>query len=174
VAAVVVLAALAGALFAVMTITGDDDGAAHEVTGSSSDKFTLAYPDGWKPIPEKRLSKLPGKPLAVIRRDDGKGFVVLRREKQAPRDFKVFSAQLTGALKARVPDFQKQSSRVVRIRAGEAFFYSYIRRKAGTVHSVVVVPAGKRSYALNTISRGGSEQVARETARIILSFDLKG
>jgi hypothetical protein len=38
------------------------------------------------------------------------------------------------------------------------------------VHAVVIVPAGKRSYALNSVSRGGADDVAREVARIILSF----
>jgi hypothetical protein len=38
------------------------------------------------------------------------------------------------------------------------------------VHTVVLVPNGKQSYVLNTVSRGGSEDVARQVARIILSF----
>lgn len=172
VAAIGVAAVLIVGIFAVKALTGGDGGEASKVTGSSADSFTLSYPDGWQPLPKNRLDALPGKPLAVVRRKDGRGFVVLRKEKRAPRNFTQFSGQLTRALSARIPDFQKQSSRIVKVRAGEAFFYSYIRRKAGTVHSVLVVPAGERSYALNTVSRGGSERVARETARIILSFDL--
>jgi hypothetical protein len=38
------------------------------------------------------------------------------------------------------------------------------------VHAVVIVPAGKASYALNAVSRGGADNVAREVAKIILSF----
>ena len=38
------------------------------------------------------------------------------------------------------------------------------------MHTVVLVPNGKQSYVLNTVSSGGSEQVARQIARIILSF----
>ena len=115
---------------------------------------------------------LPGKPLAVLRREGGAGYIVLRREKRAPRSFAQFSSDLTRELDKRVPDFQKQSSRHRAASApGEAFFYSYIRAQRGTVHSVLVVPAGERSYVFNTVSRGGAEKVARETARIILSFD---
>jgi len=171
-AAIGVAALLMAGILAVNALTGGDRHEASKVTGSSADSFSLSYPDGWQPLPKKKLDGLPGKPLAVVRRKDGRGFVVLRKEKRAPHNFTQFSGQLTRALSARIPDFQKQSSRVVKLRAGKAFFYSYIRRRAGTVHSVLVVPAGERSYALNTVSRGGSEQVARETARIILSFDL--
>jgi hypothetical protein len=169
-AAVVVLAA--GAL-AVKALSGDDDGSGGKVEGSARDAFTLTYPDGWRPLSKDRLAALPGRPLAVLRRGDGKGYVVLRREQRAPAGFAQFSTDLTRELRKRVPDFQKQSSRIVRISAGSAFFYSYIRRQRGTVHSVLVVPAGDRSYALNTVSQGGAESVARQTARIILSFDLK-
>ena len=59
---------------------------------------------------------------------------------------------------------------MIEIGAGKAFFFSYIRKTKGTVHTVVVVPDGKRSYVLNTVSRGGAENVARQVARIILSF----
>jgi hypothetical protein len=168
------VALLLAATLAVNALTGGgDDGAGNQLQGSSTDSFKLSYPDGWRPLSKKRLDALPGNPLAVLRRKDGKGYVILRKEdKRAPRDFGQFSGELTRELEQRVPDFQKQSSRVVKIRAGEAFFYSYIRKRAGTVHSVLVVPAGKRSYAFNTVSRGGATDVARETAKIILSFDL--
>jgi hypothetical protein len=150
----------------------DDDGktSGGQLTGSSKDAFTLSYPEPWRPLSQKELDRLPGNPLAVVRREDGKGFVVLRREKRAPKTFGSFSSDLTRALDRRVPDFKKQSSRTVRIGAGKAFFYSYIRKRKGTVHTVVIVPAGKRSYALNTVSPGGAEDVARQIARIILSF----
>jgi hypothetical protein len=58
----------------------------------------------------------------------------------------------------------------VKTAGGNAFFYSYIRKKKGTVHTVVVVPDGDRSYALNTVSKGGQEKTAREIANMILSF----
>ena len=159
-----------GVFLAVNALFGDDDKAKNQVTGSSKDSYTLSYPGSWLPLSGDQLRKQPGNPLAVVRRKDGKGFVVLRREGRAPKNFNAFSADLSGALDKRIPDFQKRSSKVIEIGAGKAFFFSYIRRTKGTVHSVVVVPDGKRSYVLNTVSSGGSENVARQVARIILSF----
>jgi hypothetical protein len=164
----VVVVALAGGV-AVKALTGSDH--KNEVKGSSKDSFKLSYPNGWRALSKKELRTAAGHPLAVLRRNDGKAFVILRKEKRAPKNFQSFSTDLTKALDKRVPDFQKQSSRIVKLRAGKAFFYTYIRKTKGTVHSIVVVPAGNQSYALNTVSRGGSTSVARQVAQILLSFD---
>jgi hypothetical protein len=170
------LFALAGLLLVVAifigvkVLGGDEDKKSGEITGSGGDSFTLSYPKSWLALSGKQLSKLPGPPLAVVRRKDGKGFVILRKEKRAPKNFNAFSADLTKALDKRVPDFEKRSSKLVQIAAGKAFFFSYIRKTTGTVHTIVLVPAGKRSYVLNTVSSGKSNRVAREVARIILSF----
>jgi hypothetical protein len=165
------IAAAGLGLFALINALGGDDGqSGGRVTGSSGDEFTLSYPQSWRPVSGEDLERIPGKPLAVVRRREGKGFVILRREKRAPRNFGAFSADLTKALDRRVPDFQKRSSKVIEISAGKAFFYSYIRRSKGTVHTVVLVPAGERSYVLNTVSQGDAPDVARQVARIILAF----
>jgi hypothetical protein len=37
----------------------------------------------------------------------------------------------------------------------------------------VVVPSGNRTFTLNTVSRGGANNVAREIGRMIVSFDAR-
>ena len=166
-----VLAALVVVVIgAVALFGGDDKSSSGKLTGDSGDSYTLSYPDSWRPLSGKELDQLPGNPLAVVRRKDGKGFVILRKEGRAPKSFSAFSGDLTQALDKRIPDFQKRSAKVVKLSSGNAFFFSYIRKTKGTVHTVVLVPDGKRSYVMNTVSRGGSEDVARQVARIILSF----
>jgi hypothetical protein len=160
------------ALIAFLLVRGDDNKGTSggQLTGTANDKFTLSYPSSWRPLSSDELAKQPGHPLAVVRRKDGKGFVILRKEGKAPQNFTSFSTDLSKALEKRIPDFEKRSSKVVKIAAGNAFFFSYIRKNKGTVHTIVLVPAGKRSYVLNTVSSGTSQSVARQIARIILTF----
>ncbi len=148
----------------------DNDG---QVTGAAGYKFTLNFPSGWTPQSQKQLEKHPGKPIAVIRQDNGKGFVVLRGKGPAPATFDTFSGDLKKELKKLIPDFQEQSSKTVKIKAGKAFFYSYIRKNNGTVHTVVVVPAGNKSFEINAVSAGKEKKVAKQIANMILSFNNK-
>lgn len=170
---IAILAALAAVAVAIVLITGggDDSGKGGTVKGSKANAFTISYPSSWRPFSKDELAALPGEPLAVLRRKDGKGFVVIRGDAGRAQSFRKLSADLSSELRKRVPDFKERSSKTVKIKAGTAFFTTYIRKKTGTVHSVVVVPAGKRTFTLNTVSRGGEDRVAREVGRMLLSFD---
>ncbi len=166
VAAALGLAVLA--LVLALTLAGGGD---QTVKGSSGDTFNFTVPKGWKALGQEELATLPGKPAGVVRRDDGKGFLVIRREGRPPASIEAFTKDLDREFAKRLPDFQKRTTRSLKIRAGQAYFYSYIRKRKGTVHSVVLVPAAKGSYVLNTVARGGEEDVARELGRMIVSFD---
>src|SRR3954471_18448605 len=85
---VAVLAALAGAAVAAGLFAasrGDDGPKKMKVTELHGPGFALAYPAGWKALSGAQAAKLVGSPVAVVRRADGKGTVVVRR-KRAPRD----------------------------------------------------------------------------------------
>jgi hypothetical protein len=169
IAAVAVVVVLAAVLAAFVVVSRDDDEKG-KLTGSGGEDFSLSYPDGWAKLSAADLGNAPGSPIAGVRSGDSSGFVFLRREGRAPKDFNSFTTQFTQELDRRLPDFQKRSARIVKTAGGNAYFYSYIRKRKGTVHTVVVVPDGKRSYVLNTVSRGGEEKTARDIAQIILSF----
>lgn len=168
ISALVALLALAGWLLFLRD--GGGEAGLRTLTGPEGNRFTIQYPPGWRPLSQSELASLPGQPLALLRRERGEGLLVVRREKRAPTDLETFSRRLTRELERRVPDFRKQRSRLVRTRAGRAFYFSYIRSRAGTVHTIVIVPAGDHSYALNTVSPGGDVAVARQLAGMILSF----
>ena len=169
VVAVVALAVLAaGAFFLVRTIAGDGAETVKDPSGAS---FKLNVPEGWQSAGDKELARVEGKPLALVRRKDGLGFVIVRREGAAPKSFEAFTRQLDREFKQRIPDFQRRSVRTFEVAAGPAFFYSYIRKKQGTANSVVIVPNGERSYVLTGVVRGGKKEAARELAQIIVSFD---
>jgi hypothetical protein len=166
--AAAVLAVALLAFFGVRALTGGPDTVSG---GSASAPFKVAVPEGWKALPSDKLASMPGKPLGVIQREDGTGFLVVRQDGKAPKSFDAFTKDLDKEFKKRVPDFQKRSTRTLKIKAGGAFFYSYIRKNAGTVHSVVLIPGPKGSYVLNTVAKGGEDQVAKELGRMIVNFD---
>ena len=169
-----VVLALAAAVGAVLVFTGGGDDKGKTALPAASNSFTLGYPDSWAPLSKEQLANQAGHPLGVIRRKDGKGYVIVRRDAGTPpADLRKFGASLGTQLKRRVPDLQLRSTKVIKVRAGTALFTSYIRKKTGTVQSVVVVPAGGKTYTLTTVSRGGADDVAREIGRMIVSFDLK-
>jgi hypothetical protein len=49
--------------------------------------------------------------------------------------------------------------------------YSYAREERGTAHTLLVVPAGDRSYSLNAAVPAGAKDAAQEVGQILLSFD---
>jgi hypothetical protein len=172
--AAVVLAAAAVA--AVLILGGNsDNGKGGTVSGpNKANAFKISYPDAWRPVAKDKVASAPGHPLAILRRKDGKGYVIIRRERGAPpKNLSALGASLGRQLKKRIPDLKLRSTKTVKIRSGTALFTSYIRKKTGTVQSVVVVPAGNRTFTLNTVSRGGANNVAREIGRMIVSFDAR-
>jgi hypothetical protein len=158
-------AAAIGVTAAVLLLTGGD--AKQSVSGPGYSMQKLA---GWSALSQKQLAAA-GRPAQAGLVRKGGGVLLIRAKGKAPADFKSFSADLTTALQKRLPDFQKRSSRIIRVGSGQAFFYSYVRRTRGTVHTVTVVPAGKGSYSIDTVTPGGDEQAARQAAQMILSFD---
>jgi hypothetical protein len=166
--------AAAGVAILVFTGGGNDKKSGGTVSGPKDSAFHISYPASWSPLGKDKVAGLPGHPLAVIRRSDGKGVVIVRREQGTPpANLDKLGTDLGRQLKKRMPDLKLRSSKTVKLRSGNALFTSYIRKKTGTVQSVVVVPAGRKTFTLNTVSRGGADNVAREIGRMILSFNGK-
>jgi hypothetical protein len=138
---------------------------------NSGNAFNISYPKTWSPLPKGKLASLPGHPAAVLRRNDGNGLVVIRRQQGSPpADLNMLGADFARQLRRRDPSLKLHTQKIVRIRSGDALYSSYTSKK-GTVQSVVVVPAGNHTFTINTLSPGGADNVAREIGRMILSFD---
>ena len=170
---IALLAALAGAAVAAGLIAGAGDDAtpsprAKELRGPG---FALAYPAGWSPTSADRLAKLPGHPVAVVRRADGKGVVVVRR-KAAPRDqsLKALTRDLNAGMARRFDDFRFVSARVTRVRGGNAYLYTYLRTRQKTAQSIALVRVGDANFTLDAVARSGDPRAAREVAAIVRSF----
>jgi hypothetical protein len=158
-------------LVALFTGGGSSSNGGTLSSSSTDNAFNISYPKSWSPLAADKVASLPGHPLAVLRRNDGQGVVVIRRESGAPpANLSQLGAQLGQQLKRRVPGLKLHTSKLVKIRSGTALYTSYIT-KQGRVQSVVVVPAGNRIFSINTVSRGGADNVAREIGKMILSFN---
>jgi hypothetical protein len=163
------VAALAvGAFFGVRALTDNGGGT---LRGSGGATFSLDYPSSWSPLSADELAKQPGSPQAVLRRDGKSGLVIVKGERKRARGDAKFARQLDREFAKRFPDFKKGSSKIIQTDAGNAFYYSYARSKAGTVNTVVIVPSPGGSYVLNTVVPAGNVEAAREVGHIIVSFN---
>jgi hypothetical protein len=170
---VAMLAALAGAAIALGAVLGTSGGSpdAPRATTIDGGDFSIAFPAGWSAVKADQLAKLPGRPAAMVRRADRQGTVVVRR-KAAPKDqsLRALTASLTKQLDRRFPDFRFVSSRVVRLRAGNAFLYTFLRTGAKVAQSIAIVRVGKTSFTLDAVAAAGDTRAAREVAAIVRSF----
>jgi hypothetical protein len=171
--AVVVVAALAGAAIAVAVMLGSPGSpqTGDRVTELRADDFALAFPAGWNAVPAEQLAKLPGRPAAMVRRADGHGTVIVRR-KAAPKDqsLRALTKDLTARLGKGFSDFRFVSSRVVPVRGGDAFLYTFLRTRSKVAQSIAIVRVGKTSFTLDAVAATGDERAAREVAAIVRSF----
>jgi hypothetical protein len=165
--AIVALAAAAVWFFAIR-----DDGESKTVRGPASAPFTLTRPDGWESLSKKRLSALPGHPLAVLRQKKGNGAVVVNVERGSSPSLSKLSRELESKLKQKIPDFKFVGSRTVTVKAGQAQLISYARAKKGTANSLLVVPAGGKTFSLSVVVPASQRAGARDAAKILSSFDV--
>lgn len=168
--AIALLAALAGAAITVGVLVGAGDGSPSKPTATElrGPGFTVAYPGGWQAVP---AAKVPEGAVAMLRREDGKGTVVIRA-KGAPRDqtLKALTGSLTGRLDRRFPDFRFVSARVTPTRAGNAFLYTFVRTRQKTAQSIALVQAGRSHFTLDSVVSAGDPRAAQEVAAVVRSF----
>jgi hypothetical protein len=166
IAVVAVLVAAAIGIVAFWPAGSNDEGPSTATL--SAPGFTMSYPDGWE-----QVEPAPAGMQAVLRREDGKAFLVVREEGPLKGDIARLTKGLDRELERRFEDFTKTDARIVELEAGRAFSYTYARTREGTANSAVLVPAGDRSYAIDTVVFAGADGAAREVGAIVRSFDLK-
>jgi hypothetical protein len=168
------VAALAGAAVAAGVIAGmgaGDSGSQPRAKELRGKGFTLAYPAGWAPMSADALTRVEGRPVALVRRADGNGTVIVRQT-AAPKDqsLRKLTGDLTAGLERRFADFSFVSARVVPIRGGDAFLYTFTRTEAQTAQSIALVRVGKANYTVNGVARSGDPRAAQQVAAIVRSF----
>lgn len=141
------------------------------VHGPSSAPFTITRPSGWEALSQDQVAALPGTPLAALRRSDGNGIVVINVEPRSGGKLSQLSTRLESRLSKRIPDFELVSARTVKVKAGSALSISYARTKRGTSNTLLVVPAGGRTFSLSAVVPAGQKDAAKQAGTILSSFD---
>jgi hypothetical protein len=59
---------------------------------------------------------------------------------------------------------------VTRVRAGNAFLYTFVRTKQKTAQSIALVRVGRTNFTLDAVAASGDPRAAREVAAIVRSF----
>ena len=125
--------------------------------------YSIATPRGWK-------AAATGPAATVIERADKRGVVVIRRRAAVTEPLQALAGKLQRRLRKQVPDFQPAGARLADVGGREGLVYTFVRSRANQVQSVVVAPAGDRSYTLDLVADGDAPDVARELAAMVRSF----
>ena len=143
--------------------------------GPEGAPFTLEHPSSWKPLSRSQRASLPGQPLAVLRRTDGHGTIVVTKRPPVTTPLEQLPRGLKRSLSRRFPDFREVGAKLVSLDGTRALVYTFARTKTGTAQSLVVVPGGEsHSFTLNAVVPPRSPDAAREVGAIIASFDPDG
>jgi hypothetical protein len=164
--AAVVLAALVAVL--ALRPHGDDAPARFR----SADKaFSLVLPDGWRALRGAELRAVPSAPVAVLRRTDGRGVVVVHERPALASSSRSLTRALTAQVTRRFRGVQPVSARTVALPGGPAYVYTFARPAAGRVQSIAVAPRAGRTYTLDAVAGSGARDVAAQVGAILRSFD---
>jgi hypothetical protein len=179
------LVLLAAAVALVLLLRGGDDESGSDSLNTitvdepapgapAATPFTLSYPDSWTEVSKEEVGSAAGDTLAILRREGRSGvLVVAQRETPDNLDLEQLGEKLGKQIKQGIPDAREVAARPTHLPAGDAFVYSFVRQRAGTVHSVVVVPSGGVTYVLNSVIPSGNNEAAQEAGEIVrtLTFE---
>ena len=164
-------AALGGALVLALflALTGGDGGApaaksaAGKIWKAPDGAYSISTPAGWKAVAS-------GSAATVLQRADKRGVVVIRERAAVTGPLDALAGKLERKLRGQFADFQPAGSRLAEIGGEQGLVYTFVRSQSDQVQSVVVAPAGDRSYTLDLVADGGAPDVARELAGMVRSF----
>jgi len=171
-AAVAVVFALA-ALAAVL-LPGSGGGSAAPATPhfTAADKsFSVAVPSGWRALRPAELKAVAGAPSAVLRRNDGRGLVVVNQGPALARSSRSLTRELTAQLSRRFAGMKPVTARTVALPGGPAYVYTFARPSADRVQSIAVAPRGGKTYTLDAVAGARATDVAAQVGAILRSFD---
>ncbi len=125
--------------------------------------YSIATPKGWKAVAS-------GSAATVLQRTDKRGVVVIRERAAVTAPLDELAAKLESRLRRQFADFEPAGMRLATVGGAQGLVYTFARPQANQVQSIVVAPAGNRSYTLDLVADGDAPHVARELAGMVRSF----
>ena len=125
--------------------------------------YSIVTPRGWKAVAS-------GRAATVIQRADKRGVVVIRQRAKVDEPLPSLGAKLERRLRKQIPDFKPAGARLATVGGEQGLVFTFVRTRADQVQSIVVAPAGDRSYTLDLVADGDAPDVARELAGMVRSF----
>jgi len=171
-ASAIAAAAAVLAVISVVGLLGSAGGSAGAIRTFTAPghAFRVALPDGWNGVPAAQLTGLPSAPVAILRRADGRGLVTVEPSAPIHSGLAQLARSLTAQLRHRFKDFRLVGARLVHIRAGQAFAYTFVRAPAGTVQTIVVATANGRTWTIDAVVPGNAPAAAHEAGSIVATF----
>ena len=139
------------------------------VTGPAGDAFELSYPAGWKLVPPPVIGK-DESALVAIRKLQGAAELIVHRAGPLGTLGQPLVDSMNRSLGARFGDYRFEAADLIHLRQGKALFFSYVRKRTNRLLTITLVPAGRRSYVIDTVSAAKDGAAARDIGLILRSF----
>jgi hypothetical protein len=169
--AVAAAAAVLTVLAAVLAVAPGRGTPAAQRVRSADGRFSVVLPDGWRALRASELRTVPTAPAAVLRREDGRGVVVVRRRPALAPSRRSLTRELTAQLTRRFRGVRPVTARTVKLPDGPAYVYTFARPAAHSVQSIAVAPRAGHTYTLDAVTGAGAPDVAAQVGAILRSFD---
>jgi hypothetical protein len=130
--------------------------------------FSVTMPAGWEALTRRQVHAVPSRPVAVLRRADHRGLVLFNEIAPLDGSLKSVTRSLTRDLRGRFAGFRPNGARLVNVRSGTAYLYTFVR--GNVVQSITVASTNGHTYAIDSVLPGDAPDVARQVGRIVLSF----
>lgn len=130
--------------------------------------FHVTLPAGWTALSSPALAQVPGRPLAVLRRTDRRGLVIVRRAAPVAGRLPALEQGLSDRLRHALRGFTPVSSRVATIRSGPAFVYTFAF--GATVETVATAAMRSGWYEIDGVVPADAPDAARQVGAMVASF----
>ncbi len=129
----------------------------------------LTYPSDWRAVSAKSVRGAPSSAVLVLQRKDKSGVLIVLSAGRAPA-FNAASANAIGAtLSKTYADYKFLGTRVLQLKQEKAFLFSYLRTRQDMLHTITFVPAGRRSFLIETASSPTNRNLGAEIGAILES-----